>query len=494
MTLDPSVNPKKLKPYDEPRPRRRSLIPDEPGSAATAFLVVGVLWLALATALGLFAIASRAIPGLSLELNLPLGIFGLEFGLNADRLNYAFYNAVAYGWLTNAGIGAAFFIVPRLIGRPLASEKLAMLGLGILNLSIAFGVTSLYFVDLPAVSPLVAFPALIDAGMLLGLLFAAMVLVGTLGGPTLRDRYVSTWYLAVALPALLAFTEANAAIGLVSLPPTTAALASAFIQRGIETYWLFGVAVATLYYVVPRASGNPLYSSGLAMLGWITWLLLAGLSALGTLVDTSVPYAITTLGNVATILMIVPAFLVVANLALTVRGKWSLVLGSGTLPFALVSLAFLLGTGVLEAIGALRSVEALVGATEWLNGIFVYAALGAYSFAMYAVAEHALPRLLRRQWGGGFMSGVQLWAGFGGAVIAALALMAAGLAEGSLIAQATDPQEVAFTLLPFRAAAAAGLGLVALGGLALLGNLFLMYTSARPSDYVLPTATVPAGN
>ncbi len=37
-------------------------------------------------------------------------------------------------------------------------------------------------------------------------------------------------------------------------------------------------------------------------------------------------------------------------------------------------------------------------------------------------------------------------------------------------------------------AAAGGLGLWAVAGLALLGSMFLMYTSARPASYAVPQA------
>ena len=47
-----TVNPKKLRPYDVPPKRRRSLIPEAPDSAATGFLVAAALWLAIATGLG----------------------------------------------------------------------------------------------------------------------------------------------------------------------------------------------------------------------------------------------------------------------------------------------------------------------------------------------------------------------------------------------------------------------------------------------------------
>jgi cytochrome c oxidase cbb3-type subunit 1 len=485
------ANPKKLRPYDEPPRRRRGLIPDSPGSAATGFLVVAALWFALAGGIGLLAVGLRIFP--SASFSLPL-IGDAKFQLDADRAQVAFLNAVVYGWLTNAGIGAIFFITTRLTGRRLIMERLALVGLLFLNLALLGGIAWIYIATLGPVAGLSVLPAPVFGLMLLGVLVAAAAFMGTEGDPMRGVGYISSWYFVIAVLALLALLASNLALGVLDLPEKTAVLASLFIERALEAYWLLGVALGTLYYVIPRETDNPLYSSGLAALGWAAWLLLAGPSALAPLVDPQVPYWVTTLGVVATLLMLAPAFLVVANLLLTVRGRWTLLLSVGPLPFAIVSLAFLLATALLQAIGALRSVQVLVDNTEWVNGAFAYATLGAYTFAMLGFAEYALPRLLRREWGGGLLSGAELWTGFAGAAIAGLALMGGGLAQGSLLSQSAPADQIAATLLPFRMAAGAGLGLWALAGLALLASLFLMYTSARPASYVVPqaSATLPA--
>jgi len=76
--------------------------------------------------------------------------------------------------------------------------------------------------------------------------------------------------------------------------------------------------------------------------------------------------------------------------------------------------------------------------------------------------------------------------------------MAGGIAHGSLLSQAATADEIQSTLTWFWLAGAAGLGLVALGGLASLVSLFLMYTTARRAEYAVaqesPAASgAPAG-
>ena len=65
---------RKLRPYDEPPKRRRSLIPNAPDSAGGLFLVVAILWLLAAAGIGMLAAAERLFPDvLKVAFNVPFG-------------------------------------------------------------------------------------------------------------------------------------------------------------------------------------------------------------------------------------------------------------------------------------------------------------------------------------------------------------------------------------------------------------------------------------
>jgi hypothetical protein len=122
----------------------------------------------------------------------------------------------------------------------------------------------------------------------------------------------------------------------------------------------------------------------------------------------------------------------------------------------------------------------------------VWSAYGAFSFAAFAIADHALPRMLHRAWPANGLSRAQLWLAFGGATIAGVALLGGGIAEASFLQSAAAPEEMSAGLLPYRVLALGGFGLVALAGLAHLVNLFLLYTTAEPEEYVVPGQSAPA--
>lgn len=479
-----SANLKKLRPYDQPAQPQKPLVPDAPDSAAALWLVVAGLWLLVAAGIGTLWVAQLMIPAAKLQMHFPLA-FNLNIWvvLDGTRTGPGFLNAVVYGWLTNAAIGAIWFIAPRISGRRLTSNAGANVALGLWNLAVLLGLASIFLGVLPSTGELAEAPLPVDALAVLALLMVNGLYWSTIGPALRRGAYVSLLYFGIALLAFLGLYAAQSVVPLLNLDQTTTVLANDFFVRTLEAYWLLGPAVGILYYVIPRATGNPLYSAPTALLGWVLWLVLALLSGLGKLLDPSVAYAITTAGAVATLLLVLHAFLVVGNLLLTVRGRWSLALVPGTLAFAVVALIFLLTSAIIEGVGALRSVQAGIAGSEWTAGAFVYAALGTYTMAGLALVNFAFPRVLRRAWSVNALATTEFWSVWGGSLIAGAALMLGGLAQASLLSQGTASDQIDATLVWFRLVAFGGMGLVALGALALVIDLFLLYTAGRTVEY-----------
>jgi cbb3-type cytochrome oxidase subunit 1 len=480
MTVNPAVNPKKLRPYDEPPKKRRSLIPAGPDAASTGFLVAAVLWLALATGLGGLTALLRFV---EISLEVPLGVFNLTFHVDRAVVETAFINALVFGWLTNAGFAAVAFMTPRLTGRPLVAEKLVWLAFVLWNMTVLGGLAMLTIFEQGPNATLNAFPWFAEGGMAAAVLVITGSFLATVV-PALRNSYISLWFAGIGLLSLLGFTGLSAAMGLadyvIGLPDTAVMLASLYLERATMLLWLLPMSFAVLYFVVPRVSGKPLESNGLALLAWLTWLGLAPLASLSVVVDTSIPYFVTSIGHAATMALLLPIALTVVNLVMTARGRWSLFFGTGPLAFAAVGMAFLLAVAMLDSIAALPSVNIFVGGTEWENGVTTWALLGAFTLSALAFTEHALSRAMRRDWGATPLSAAQLWGIFVGATLAGIGYMGAGMAEGSFRAQGAAPDAVSAGLVGYHFVVTMGLGLVTVGGIAALLNVFLAYTSGEP--------------
>jgi cbb3-type cytochrome oxidase subunit 1 len=494
-----AVNPKKLRPYDQPPRVRRSLIPNRPDSAASAFLVLSALWLMSAAGLGALWALMLAFPDqlrFAVEFELPiLGAFPIE--ASATTVFAAFMKALVLGWLSNAGFAAVLFITPRITGARLAGERIAWGGMALWNLGVASLVAVAYLPSLAADGAHALLGLPIHGLLLLALLNVNAAFWQTLLASRERLPYVSVWFFGLALLAFMGAyalgAAAQAGAFFINLDATAVALVDAFVARMIATYWVLGVALGTLFYIVPRFTLNALSSGGMALLSWLLWAGLSAISSLGALVDPSVPFFVTTIGNVGTILLVAPVFLAVAALGMTLHGSWTEAFIPGSLGYALVAMAFLLATALLEAIGALRSVQMLVHGTEWATGATMVATLGAATFAFFAFAEHAAPRIFRRDWRGSLLTDAQLWLTLAGVTLTGLSLVGAGIVHGSLMRDGAAPEAVSGTLLWFRLVAAGGLGMVALGGVCAVLTLFLIYTTARRAEYVVSDAVAAAG-
>jgi len=489
------ANPRKLRPYDKPPRKSGPLIPRDSDVAATTFLVAGVVWLAASTGVGALWALLRVFPEIVVAIEIPILPIGstLTVELSAVTAGYGFWNTLVYGALGNALVGAAVFATPRLLGKPLAWAPLVFLGAVIWNLGALGGFTALYVPVLIQPGFLSEWPFLFDGPIATALLIVTVSLVRTLVAPPWRFPYVSIAFFIVGLLIFMSAVGTGAAIEVASLffriDETLRALAGALIARMLIGLAITGLALGCLYYAIPRLTGNRLYSSGLAWLSWLLWVALGSLALLGALVDPSIPVFVTRAGEAATLMLVAPALLTAANLLLTISGRWVLVLSPGALAFAVVGVAFLGASALLQAIGSILEVRDLVHGTDWGLGVQLFALAGVGGCAALAIADHALPRLLRRDWGDTILVDLGLYALFAGVAIAGFVLMIGGLVAADLRDSATAPEEAAVIIRWFRAAAVGGLGLAALGAFGVVLNVFLMYTSGRPAEYALPQPT-----
>ncbi len=398
--------------------------------------------------------------------------FGLTFELTPDTVAAGFRHAFVWGWLTNAALGAIFFVTPRVTGRAIAHVRIGVLGMVIWNVGFAAGLTLLYIPQLADTGTLTGFPLMVNLVLILGLILVNISFWPTLAGS--NPPFVGLAWFGLAMFALVGMTVEAAVVGALDLDPTMDAIAEAVWGRGISLFWLLGVPIGALHYLIPRLTGQPLASGALGWFGLGAWAVLGVLSCFGAAVHPSVPYALVSFGNAAAIMLLLPATAIIGNLAMTLRGRWSLVLSPGPAALAVASLVFLGGSVLLLGIGSLREVQEAVARTEWPFGVAAFGLGGAATIGLLAIGEHAWPRMLHRAHRGGLLAYAVTWSAVGGAAMAGTALIAAGLFHVGLVADGMTPAEIKAALLPIHLVAWAGLGLI---GLAAAGHGTEAYSS-----------------
>ena len=453
------------------------------------YLGFGALWFLTATGIATLAIAQMLLSSFTFVIQLPLG---MTFELTPDTVAAGFRHAFVWGWLTNAALGAVFFLTPRITGHPIAHPRIGMTGMVLWNVGFAAGLTLLYIPQVADTGTLTGFPLPVNLVLIAGLLLINWSFWTSLRGP--GTPFVALAWFAVGMLALLGMTIEATIVGFLDLDPSIDALAEAMWVRGIALVWLLGVPIGGLHYLVPRLTGHPLASGALAWVGLASWFVLSIISCFGAAVSPSLPYALVTAGNAATIMLLLPAAAIIGNLTMTLRGKWSLALSPGPLALGVASMVFLGGAVLLAGIGSLREVQAAVAYTEWPGGVAAFALLGAASLGLLAVGEHAWPRLLHRSHAGGLWAYAVTWAAVAGAAIAGAALIAAGLFHVGMVADGMTPSEISSALLPIHLVAFAGLGLSGLAAVAHAASAYVLAAHGRPVLTTQPGASPAAAS
>jgi len=484
-------NLKRLRPYEQPVETSQPLLIGGSDAAAKGFFGFAAFWLLTATGIATLFILQLAVASFEFVLALP---FGLTIEITPDTVSAGFRHAFLWGWLANAALGAVFFLTPRMTGRPLRRVKTGVLGMATWNVGFAAGLTLLYLPAYADIGLVTAFPLPVNIVLLAGLVMVSTSFWSSVtGGDDSDQPFVGLAWFGVAMLTLIGLAAEATVVGVLNLEAPTDALAEAVWLRLFVLLFGLGVPIGALHYLVPRLTGRPLASGVLAWSALAGWAVLGTIAGFGAAVYPSVPYALTSAGNAATIMLLVPTMAIVANLVMSISGRWTLVLSPGPMALALASLVFLGGSVVLAGIGSLRSVQEALAYTAWPAGLAAFTLAGAATAGLLAVAEHAWPRMLRRSGNTGVLAYVVTWSALGGAALAGTALMAAGLFQLGLTGDDVVGEEAAATLFPLYLAAWAGMGLVGLAAVAHGLSAYLLAAHGRPVQTTAPGSSEASG-
>lgn len=459
-----------------------------PDSASKTLLYSAVFWLLT----GSTAVLIAALKLVSPE-------FLSTLALSYPRLRAAGDLALIFGWLFPAMIAAVFYIVPRLTGARMRSEAGGQAAAWLINVGLAAAITMTILGSVVG-HEFLPMPRWFGWVVVLSLLIAAVDVVRTIESRSEERLYVSLWYftgamvwglLAVALGVLPSFAGSRDSI------------ASLFGLNAIvmTVFPAFGMGIA--YYVIPRASGRPLYSQRLAQIGF-WWLAFIGpLTGQTRAIFGPSQDWLQTLAITASISMLVPVVALVVNLLATLREGWAAVPEHPSIRFALGGTFLWASSVVMGIVAGFRSVSQFMSSTEMVTAPLWIGMLASTLWAA-AAATFAFPRLVGRRWYRGHRVTVHLWT-----TVAAAALMAVGAAGAAFTAgtmwrtgavigvpvSAGDRFDLILSATDkFRLAWLAGAGLFVVAAWLFASNLFRSTTLGQPRavEVVAPDQDLPA--
>ena len=299
--------------------------------------------------------------------------------LSWGRVRYAHTQGIMLGWLGNAFLAFLYHGVPLLTGSRVTSTRLGWWLFGVWNFAVLAPGWVLVLAGVSQPLEWAEFPLPVDAFVVLGLVLAVVQFLPPFFRRGLEHLYVSSWYIIGGLIfTLLAYPMGNAVPELV--PGAEGAAFSGLWIHDAVGLFVTPLALAIIYFVIPAASGRPIYSHFLSMLGFWLLFFLYPLNGTHHYVYSAIPMAAQIGAIAASTLLGVDVILVVTNLLLSLRGS-GLVPRDIGLRFVATSTVFYLVVSVQGSLQAQMAVNQAVHFSDWVIGHSHLAMLGFATFA-----------------------------------------------------------------------------------------------------------------
>ena len=447
---------------------------------------------------------------MAFQLMLANPLNGIEL-FSPGRWRMIHTNAVAYGFLANAFLGALHWAVPRLTMHQVASRALSyfiFVAWQVIVLSTAGGILlGPTFQDQPWVMNLAKSlhwpvglgaqgvewgetPFWIDPVALLGLLLVAlnfMVPIAKVKGPL----YVSLWYFM----AMFIWTPLTVAMGNL-LPEYVVAGTSAGAIGGLFIHDLVGLFVTPLgwglmYYFVPILLKKPVWSHGLSLVGFWGLAFFYPLQGIHHFLYTPIPMFLQYSAVIATIAVELVVMTVIVNFHATLSGRESALINNLPIRWFFTGMAFYITTCFQCALQVTLTFQKLIHFTDWVVGHAHLVMFGVFSLWLFGVMTYLFPRLYRRPWYSHALCEWHYWLSTIGVFTMFLDLMIAGVFQGYVWASLQpwdDSVNVSQGFWQVRAVA----GLAMFGGLlCFIYNLRMTARGVEPLDEPSVPATLP---
>jgi len=342
-------------------------------SAVSYFFIVGIVALVIA--------AKFVWPDL----------MGTIAPLSYGRLRPLHVNGMLFGWLLAADMGLTFYLIPRLCGVKLWSEKLGMATAGLWNVIILSAVVCLLMGWNQGLE-YAELPLALDVLVVVAWLMYGANLFMTISQRKYPAMYVSIWYvMGTIVWTAFVYLTGNFAV-LFTTGVNQANLNWMYVHNAVGLIFT-PVGLALAYYFIPRSSNTPLYSHKLSMIGFWSLAFVYVWTGAHHMLHGPISQWLQTISIAFSVMLLIPVWAAVYNFFATMRGQWHQLRDNVPLKFLMSGVVFYLLTCFQGPMHSLRAVNAIVSKTDWIPGHAHMAVLGAFSFFAIAGTYAALPKM-----------------------------------------------------------------------------------------------------
>jgi cbb3-type cytochrome oxidase subunit 1 len=313
--------------------------------------------------------------------------------LTWGRTRYNHVQGILLAWLMNAFFAFFYYAIPALRERPVFNRTLGWWLFWLWNLGVVALGWVLVMAGFSQSLEWSEFPIIVDVIALTALAGYGVQFLTPFLGPPRHTLYVSSWYIVLAL-VFTPFAYLVSQFGPQFFAPGAegAAISGLWIHDAVGIV-VTPPALAIAYYVIPTATGRPIYSHFLSMVGFWGLVFFYPMNGAHHYVFSPLPMSAQKASIVASMFMGMDVILVVSNLLLSLRGCGTLVVRNLSLRWVWTSIIFYLIVSLQGAGQSAMALQEHLHFSDWVIGHSHLAMAGFATFMAVGGITHFWRRI-----------------------------------------------------------------------------------------------------
>lgn len=390
-----------------------------------------------------------------------LGYYPFEGSiLSPGHMRLIHTNMAAYGWLVNGFTGMLYYVVPRLTGKRVLSDKLGLLIFGAWQLIIVLALGGYLTDKAQAIewgeTPTGFRPGTFEMNYvpvdLLVVVGAVLVIIQFMT-PIYQAReqkfYVTIWYFTAGLVWLALTYLMGNIMPEWMLPGAAGAATTGLFIHDLVGLYVTPMGWGLMYFFVPLILRKPIWSHSLSVIGFWALAFFYPLGGVHHFLISPIPDYVEFGAITTTIAIEVVVTTVVVNFFMTLRGKWSALRTSMAIRWFYAGAIMYFITCFQCAFQVTWMFQKVIHFTDWVVGHAHMIMFGTFTFWLFGVIDWLWPRVCKREWYSNSLRSWQFWFWTIGVGVMFLDLMIAGLIHGFMQRDLNDWSDILRMSEPF---------------------------------------------
>jgi len=414
--------------------------------------------------------------------------------LSVNRVRLLHTNEIAYGFLVNAFVGAMYYAVPRLTGRPVFSKPLGWVILGVWQ----------FIVFATSIGQLLGFSQAVEWGetptgfrpgtfewnyipvdflICIGAILVALQFLTPLAKSVHKRMYVTGWYLTAGLIWLILTYVMGNFLPEWSLPGASGAATVGLFIHDLVGLFVTPMGWGLMYFFVPIILRAPMWSHALSVIGFWALAFFYPLNGVHHFLLSSIPMSVQYGAVISTMAVEIVVTTVVVNFFATMWGRGHALRTNLPIRWFYVGMIFYFITCLQCAFHTSLTMQEIIHFTDWVPGHAHLVMLGVFAFWCIGIITWLWPRITGHEWYDRRLNHWQFWLTSLGLLIMFVDLLAAGVIQGFMQRNLAPWMQIVEASKPYWQVRTFAGVMIILGQVCWAWNLWMTARTPKPYDY-----------